>query len=39
VNGDNAFTVENGDENVKVKNALISGPGCHGTSVGSLGRI
>ncbi|GFZ45367.1 hypothetical protein JCM24511_03093 [Saitozyma sp. JCM 24511] len=38
VNGDDAITVENGAENVTVRNALIGGPGCHGTSVGSLGQ-
>ena len=36
-NGDDAVTIENGAENVTVRNGLIGGPGCHGTSIGSLG--
>ena len=39
VNGDDAFACFAGAENVVVKNALISGPGCHGTSIGSLGQV
>jgi hypothetical protein len=39
VNGDDAFACFTGAENVVVKNALISGPGCHGTSIGSLGQV
>lgn len=37
-NGDDAVTIENGGENVTVTNGLIGGPGCHGTSIGSLGQ-
>jgi hypothetical protein len=38
VNGDDAFTVNNGATNVTVRNAMIGGPGTHGCSVGSLGQ-
>lgn len=37
-NGDDAVTVENGASNIFVSNGLIGGPGCHGTSIGSLGQ-
>ncbi|WWC88832.1 uncharacterized protein L201_003746 [Kwoniella dendrophila CBS 6074] len=37
-NGDDAVTINNGGENVTVTNGLIAGPGCHGTSIGSLGQ-
>ena len=36
-NGDDAVTIENGASNVMVSNGMIGGPGCHGTSIGSLG--
>lgn len=38
VNGDDAFTCVSGAENVVVRSALLGGPGCHGTSIGSLGQ-
>ncbi|WVQ96799.1 hypothetical protein IAU59_003906 [Kwoniella sp. CBS 9459] len=38
LNGDDAVTINNGGENVTVTNGFISGPGCHGTSIGSLGQ-
>jgi hypothetical protein len=38
VNGDDAVTVENGANNVTVRNILMAGPGSHGMSVGSLGQ-
>nr|XP_019000834.1 uncharacterized protein I203_06476 [Kwoniella mangroviensis CBS 8507]OCF64295.1 hypothetical protein I203_06476 [Kwoniella mangroviensis CBS 8507] len=37
-NGDDAVTINNGGENVTVTNGFIGGPGCHGTSIGSLGQ-
>ncbi|WWC62394.1 uncharacterized protein I303_104990 [Kwoniella dejecticola CBS 10117] len=37
-NGDDAVTINNGGENVTVTNGFIAGPGCHGTSIGSLGQ-
>ncbi|KAG8874663.1 hypothetical protein FRB97_005743 [Tulasnella sp. 331] len=38
LNGDDAFAVTSGSENVTISRALIGGPGCHGTSIGSLGQ-
>ncbi|KAG8991893.1 hypothetical protein FRB93_002513 [Tulasnella sp. JGI-2019a] len=38
INGDDAFAVTSGSENVTISRAFIGGPGCHGTSIGSLGQ-
>lgn len=38
LNGDDAITVENGANNVTIRNILMGGPGSHGMSVGSLGQ-
>lgn len=38
LNGDDAIAINNGAENVTVQNVFAGGPGCHGMSIGSLGR-
>lgn len=38
LNGDDAIAINNGAENITVKNVFAGGPGCHGMSVGSLGK-
>lgn len=38
LNGDDAIAINNGAENVTVQNVFMGGPGCHGMSIGSLGR-
>jgi len=38
LNGDDAIAINNGAENVTVQNVFAGGPGCHGMSIGSLGK-
>ncbi|BEI88598.1 uncharacterized protein CcaverHIS019_0113160 [Cutaneotrichosporon cavernicola] len=38
LNGDDAIAIQAGAENVLVENVYAGGPGCHGMSIGSLGR-
>lgn len=38
LNGDDAIAINNGAENVTVQDVFMGGPGCHGLSIGSLGK-
>lgn len=38
LNGDDAFAVQSGSQNVVMRGGFLGGPGSHGLSVGSLGQ-